>query len=97
MGQNDCFVAKCNPDGERSRGSALFLDDLSLVPPDAIRFRWFALRDLQYSVQMNTNLLSTNWTAEPGFYPEGDGYMTHTNTTTGSNTKFFRVEGKEPQ
>lgn len=91
MGQNDCFVAKYSPDGERSRGRALLLDGLSVVPPDGIRFRWFALRDLQYSVQMNTGLLSTNWTAEPGFYPEGDGYVIHTNTTGISDAKFFRV------
>lgn len=93
-GQNDCFVAKYTKNGERSRGHSLLLDGLSLVPPNAMAFRWFALRDVQYTVQANSALPSTNWTAETGFCPAGDGYVMHTNTTIGSDAKIFRVEGK---
>jgi uncharacterized protein (AIM24 family) len=94
MGQNDCFVAKYSPDGERSRGRSLLLDELSVLPSDQISFRWFALRDLQYTVQANGDLLSTNWTAGPDFRPTADGYVIHTNTTGITDTKFFRVEGR---
>ena len=93
LGQNDCFVAKYSPAGERSRGRPPLLDGISVVPPDGFCLRWFALRDWPYSVQTSASLPSTNWTAEPGFYPEDDGYITHTNTTGGSDTKYFRVEG----
>jgi len=93
-GANDCFVAKYTPAGEISRGDTLRLQDIQLPYQNAQLFRWFALRDLQYSVLTSTNLFSTNWLAQAAYSPPSDGYLSYTNLEETASALFLRVNGQ---
>ncbi len=93
-GANDCFVAEYSTDGGILRGDELRLQDLQSPTPAQLSFRWFALRDLDYSVLTSSNLLSTNWTVHATLTSLSDNYLTHTNETGSGTLRFIRVQGQ---
>jgi hypothetical protein len=91
-GANDCFVAKYSAEGERVRGDELRLRDLQSPAPGQVSLRWFALRDVSYSVLASSNLLSTNGTVQTTLTSSSDGYLVQTNEPGADAQRFFAVQ-----